>query len=105
MHLARGVEQSYPQGIGRTRKVMSLDELRRTVLEVFNRIENLADQRKDEQQKMSDFLNKLDYKKFLESEKKLQSIEAEIKELWISIKPDLEKWKAEMADGKSRNEQ
>ena len=60
---------------------MSLDELRRTVLEVFNRIENLAGQRKDEQQKMSEFLSKLDYKKYLESEKKLKTIEAEIRGL------------------------
>ena len=80
-------------------------ELKRTILQVFNQIDNLAVQRKDELLKMSEFLNKLDYKKYLESEKRLKTIEAEIKELWISIKPDLEKWKAEMADGKSRNEQ
>jgi len=89
--------------MGKTRKVMSLDELRRTLLEVFEKIENLAGQRKDEQQKMSDFLNKLDYKKFLESEKKLKTIEAEIKELWISIKPDLERWKAETGEKKDPN--
>ena len=104
MHLARGVEQSYPQGIGRTRKVMSLDELRRTLLDVFEKIENLAGQRKEEQQKMSDSLNKLDYKKYLESEKRLITIEEEIKELWITIKPDLESWKTEMGDIKDRNE-
>ena len=83
---------------------MSLEELRRSVLEVFNRIDNLAGQRKEEQQKMSEFLNKLDYKKFLESEKRLKTIEAEIKELWIDIKPDLERWKTEMGDIKDRNE-
>ena len=82
---------------------MSLDELRRTVLEVLNKIDNLAGQREEEQQKMSEFLNKLDYKKFLESEKKLQSIEAEIKELWIGIKPDLERWKAEIGENKNPN--
>jgi len=83
---------------------MSLEELRRSVLEVFNRIDNLAGQRKEEQQKMSEFLNKLDYKKYLESEKRLETIEAEIKELWITIKPDLESWKTEMGDIKDRNE-
>ena len=80
---------------------MSLDELKRTVLEVFNKIDNLAGQRKEEQQKMSEFLNKLDYKKFLESEKKLKTIEGEIKELWISVKPDLERWKAETGEKKN----
>ena len=89
--------------MGKTRKVMSLDELKRTVLEVFNRIDNLAGQRKEEQQKMSDSLNKLDYKKFLESEKKLKTIEGEIKELWISVKPDLERWKAETGEKKNPN--
>ena len=82
---------------------MSLEELRRSVLEVFNRIDNLAGQRKEEQQKMSEFLNKLDYKKFLESEKKLKTIEGEIKELWISVKPDLERWKAETGEKKNPN--
>ncbi len=82
---------------------MSLDELRRTVPEVLNKIDNLAGHREEEQQKMSESLNKLDYKKFLESEKKLQSIEAEIKELWIGIKPDLETWKAEIGENKNPN--
>ncbi len=82
---------------------MSLDELRRTVLHVFNKIEKLVGQRKEEQQKMSEFLNKLDYKRYLESDKRLKRIEAEIKELWISIKPDLERWKTEMGDIKDRD--
>ena len=82
---------------------MSLAELKRTILQVFNQIDNLAVQRKEELLKMSEFLNKLDYKKFLESEKKVKEIEVAIEDLWTSIKPDLERWKAEMADGKNRN--
>ena len=78
-------------------------ELKRTILQVFNQIDNLAVQRKEELLKMSEFLNKLDYKKFLESEKKVKEIEVAIEDLWTSIKPDLERWKAEMADGKNRN--
>ena len=82
---------------------MPLAELKRTILQVFNQIDNLAVQRKEELLKMSEFLNKLDYKKFLESEKKVKEIEVAIEDLWASIKPDLERWKAEMADGKNRN--
>ena len=83
---------------------MSLDELRQTVLQVFNKIDNLAVQRKEELLRMSEFLNKLDYKKFLESEKKVKEIEVAIEDLWISIKPHLERWRAGIADGKNRNE-
>ncbi len=82
---------------------MSLDELRQTMLQVFDKIENLSNQRNEEQQKMNEFLSKLDYKKYLESEKRLKTIEAEIKDLWISIKPDLERWKAEAGEKKNPN--
>jgi len=79
-----------------------LAELKRTILQVFNQIDNLAVQRKEELPKMSEFLNKLDYKKFLESEKKVKEIEVAIEDLWASIKPDLERWKIEMRKGKNR---
>jgi len=84
---------------------VSLAELKRTILQVFNQIDNLAVQRKEELLKMSEFLNKLDYKKFLESEKKVKEIEVAIEDLWASIKPDLERWKAEMGEGKNLKEQ